>query len=109
MTIGELKAEIVIELLIELKNENVDADLLDVKVKSAIREVKAARRYPATYSTSMIEADLEKHYSYIKDIALYDVTKIGAEGQDSYSADGESIKYMDRSRLFDGIYPIART
>ena len=107
MTIAELQAEIVEELKIELKEEDVDEQLLEVKVKSAIREVKTARKYPRSYAEAIVEADLEAYYSQIKSIALYDYTKIGAEGQDKYAADGESISYEDRNRLFAGVLPIA--
>ena len=109
MSIEELKAEIVSDLETELKEEdNVDADLLAAKVKSAIREVRTALKYPPYYTDAMIESDLENYYTQIKAIALYDYNKIGAEGQDSYSADGESIKYSDRDKLFDGVIPFAR-
>ena len=108
MTVEALKNEIIEELTTELKNEvGFDADLLAVKVKSAIREVKTARRYPSSYSEAMIEADLGKFFSQIKAVALYDFNKIGAEGQDNYSADGETIKYSDRDALFDGVLPLA--
>lgn len=108
MTLAELKEEIVGELTIELKNEeNFDATLLDAKVSSAIREVRTVRRYPMSYTDATIEKDLERYFSIIKNIALYDYSKIGAEGQTNYSADGESIKYEDRNSLFAGVLPIA--
>ena len=108
--IDNLKASIVAELTIELKNEvDFDAEILNVKVVNAIREVKAARNYPKTYSERAILEDLENnYYSNIKSIAMYDYTKIGAEGQTSYSADGEKIDYIERDKLFTGIVPIAR-
>lgn len=103
-----LQAEIVADLTIELQNEaGFSAELLTSKVKSAIREVVAAREYPPSYTEMYIERDIDKYYSQIKAIALYDYTKIGAEGQDNYSADGESIKYSDRSQLFKGVLPFA--
>jgi hypothetical protein len=108
MTIAELKQEIVDELTIELRGEpTFDAELLEVKVKSAIRDVKTARKYPANYTEALIETDLARFESQIKAIALYDYTKIGAEGQKNYSADGESINYMDRDAMFAGVIPIS--
>lgn len=108
MTVAEMKAEIIRELTIELKGENVDADMLSVKVDSAIRDVRTARNYPSDYTVMMIEADLVKYFSQIKSIALFDYNQIGAEGQTQYSADGESIHYVDRNKLFSGVIPIAR-
>jgi len=103
-----LQTEIVEDLKIELQNEQgFSEELLTAKVKSAIREVVSARNYPSYYSDVMKEKDAENYYSQIKSIALYDYSKIGAEGQDNYSADGETIKYSDRSNLFSGVLPIA--
>ena len=109
MTIAEMQAAIVAELTIELQNEtDFDADLLEVKVASAIRECKTIRNYPDSYSDSRIEKDVVKFYSQIKEVAMYDYVKIGAEGQESYVADGESIYYEDRNKLWYGVRPIAR-
>ena len=104
-----LKAEILEELKIELKEEpNLDDQLLEAKVKNAYREVFTARSYPAWYTDVMKEKDMENFYVNIKSLALYDYAKIGAEGQDSYNADGENIKYSNRSDIFNGVLPIAR-
>ena len=104
-----LQTEIVNDLKIELQNEaSFSEELLISKVKSAIREVAAARNYPESYSDANKEKDMDNYYPQIKSLAMYDYTKIGAEGQDQYSADGEVIKYSDRKALFDGVLPIAR-
>ena len=103
-----LQTEIVNDLKIELQNEEgFSEELLTAKVKSAIREVVTSRSYPADYPDSYKEKDIDNFYTQIKAIALYDYSKIGAEGQDNYSADGESIKYSDRKELFSGVLPIA--
>lgn len=108
MTQAELEASIVTELTTELNKEtDFDATMLEAKVHNAYREVKTVRNYPKYYPQSVIDEDMEAHYSYIKSIALYDYTKIGAEGQDNYSADGETIKYTDRNSLFSGVLPLA--
>lgn len=106
---NDIEASVIADLTIELKNEvDFDAQILAVKVRNAIREVKAAKNYPSTYSEEKINADMQNYYTNIRAIALYDYTKIGAEGQTQYSADGESIHYLDRDKLFTGVYPIAR-
>ncbi len=108
--ISNLVAAIVADLTIELKNEtDFDSEMLEVKVANALREVRMARNYPKTYSEERIISDLNDYYTNIRSIALYDYTKIGAEGQTQYSADGESIHYLNRDKLFTGIIPIART
>ena len=109
MTIAEMKTEIIAELTTELHNEtDFDSVLLEAKVDNAVREVQTARNYPSTYSVTQIEADTVRYFSQIKSIALFDYNQIGAEGQTQYSADGESIHYVDRNKLFYGVRPIAR-
>ena len=101
---------IIEELTTELQNEvDFNVDILRLKVNNAYREVKQARNYPSSYTDSMKESDMENFYTNIKAIALYDYNKVGAEGQTQYSADGESIHYVDRNKMFAGILPIART
>lgn len=109
MTIAEMKAAIITELTTELSGEtDFSADMLTAKVDNATREVQTAREYPSTYTAAQIEKDTVKFYSQIKAIALFDYNQIGAEGQKQYSADGESIHYVDRNSLFYGVRPIAR-
>lgn len=101
---------IIEELTTELQNEvDFNVDILRLKVNNAYREVKQARNYPSSYTDSMKEADMENFYTNVKALALYDYNKVGAEGQTQYSADGESIHYVDRNKMFAGILPIART
>lgn len=101
---------IIDELTIELQTEaDFNADILALKVRNAYREVKQARNYPKSYTEESISADMENYYSNVKDLALYDYNKVGAEGQTQYSADGESIHYVDRNKMFTGVLPIART
>lgn len=100
-----LKAEILAD---EAQADLLSENLLKAKIKSAYREVKAARRYPSTYSDEQIESDMLNFYSNVEDIARYDYNAVGSEGMTSYSADGTSIHYRDRDKLFYGVYPIAR-
>lgn len=101
---------IIEELTTELQNEvDFNVDILRLKVNNAYREVKQARNYPSSYTDSMKESDMENFYTNVKALALYDYNKVGAEGQTQYSADGESIHYVDRNKMFAGILPIART
>lgn len=113
MTISEMLEEIVENLKSEIAADEPQADLLSdnllrSKVKGAYREVVRARHYPKTYSDAQIEEDMLNFYSNIVEIARYDYNTVGSEGLSSYSADGTSLHYKDRDKLFYGVYPIAR-
>lgn len=102
--------EIVEDLKTELQiteGSHFNESLLRSKVKSAYRDVKAARKYPSSYAEAMIDRDMENFYSQVRSIALFDYTQIGSEGQTQYSQDGVSIHYVDRDKLFYGVLPIA--
>lgn len=113
MTTNDMIDEIFENLKSEILADEAQADLfsenlLKTKIKSAYREVKRARNYPKSYTEAFIEEDIVNFYSNIEDIARYDYNSVGAEGLSSYSADGSSIHYKDRDKLFYGVYPIAR-
>lgn len=102
--------DIITDLTTELQitdGERFNATLLTSKVNNAYREVQAARKYPPSYTATMIEADMEKYYTQVRSIALFDYNQIGAEGQSSYNQDGVSVSYVDRNKLFHGVLPIA--
>lgn len=110
MTIEEMKAEIITDLTTELMVTDSDLfnlPLLTSKVNNAVNEVKAARKYPKSYTDAMTEDDLVRYYANIRNIALYDYNQSGAEGQTSYSGDGNNIHYVDRKEMFAQIVPIA--
>lgn len=90
------------------EGKKFNATLLQSKVTTAYREVKSARKYPSSYQDFVIEEDMENYYSTIRAIALYDYNQIGAEGQTQYSADGTSIHYADRDKLFADVLPISK-
>lgn len=107
--IDEIKNAIIDELRIELSGDpSLSEDMLNIKVDSAIREVKRVRNYPANYTDEMIEKDLAGFYSNIKNIALYDYNQIGIEGQSVSNENGENRTFVDRNTLFRGIIPFAR-
>ena len=100
-----LKEEILAD---EAQADLFSENLLRKKVESAYREVQRARRYPKFYSEAQIEEDMTDYFSSVEDIARFDYNSVGSEGLSSYSADGTSIKYNDRDKLFYGVLPIAR-
>ena len=100
-----LKGEIIAD---EAQADLLSESLLRAKIQSAYREVIRARRYPKTYTEAQIEEDIADYFSNIEDIARYDYNAVGSEGLASYAADGTSIHYKDRDKLFYGVLPIAR-
>ena len=88
------------------EGEKFNEQLLISKVNNAYAEVKMTRNYPSTYSESAIDDDMEKFYTSIRSIAMYDYNQIVAEGQTSYSSDGTSIRYLNRDKLFHDVIPI---
>lgn len=104
-SIEGLQNELVADLKTELKNDpNFDEDILKVKVKNAIRDVRQRRNYGATaYKEDAIAEDLESYYSVIKNVALYDYNQIGAEGQVSHDENSVNRVWVDRNKLFNGV------
>lgn len=113
MTKTDMLDEIFDNLKDEIFADVAQADILSEtllkrKIKGAYRDVQKARHYPKSYSEAQIEEDMQDFYSNIQDIARYDYSSVGAENLSSYSADGSSLHYKDRDKLFYGVYPIAR-
>lgn len=110
MSVDVLINEIVEELTIELKNDaTFDADILMIKVKNAIKEVKMKRNYVATsYTENQIADDLNNYYSVIKNVALYDYNQIGAEGEQSHSENSVSRSWVSRDDLFKGVHAFVK-
>lgn len=111
MTISELKMEIIASLTVELQSDpDFSADILAEKVDNAINEVKLARRYKqAGYSESMIENDIEKYQSIIRNISLYDYNQSGIDFQSSHQENGTTRTFMSRRYLFNGVIPLANS
>jgi len=108
MTLDELKEAVIADLTVELRD---DADfseaLLVSKVAQALREVVSARRYPNGYSEDMIASDIERYYSNVYKIALYDYNQVGIDFESGHSENGINRQFSDRKKLFYGIIPIA--
>lgn len=104
-----LEQELVADLSAELESDKMfSQQLLISKVRSAIREVKRARKYPSNYTEEQIERDIYDYYINIRNVALFDYNQIGGEFQESNSEPGSTRTYMDRNKLFSGIVPISR-
>ena len=106
-----MENELIEDLTAELQitDKRFDASLLEIKVRNAIKEVKRARNYPSHYTEQMIDDDMERFYSQIRNIALYDYEQIGAENETSHSENNISRSFVDRDKLFAGILPLAKS
>ena len=106
-----MENELIEDLTAELQitDKLFNASLLEIKVRNAIKEVKRARNYPSHYTEEMIDDDMERFYSQIRNIALYDYEQIGAENETSHSENNISRSFIDRDKLFAGILPLAKS
>lgn len=102
--------EVLEDLKIELQisDKNFSETLITQKVKNAVREVKRVRNYPDSYTEDMIEKDMEKFFSNIREIALYDYNSIGRDFESSHSEDSVTQTMVDRGSLFLGVLPFAK-
>lgn len=104
MTIDQLTKEIADELEIELNSEpEYNEDLLNVKIKNAIRAVRTRRNYPGHFTEDMIAYDLEKYYSEISRLALTDYNQVGAEGQSLHTEDDVQRSWVSRDEILGNI------
>ena len=104
----ELMSEVIEELKIELELEDEsDIKILALKVKNAIREVRASFNFKQYHSEEFILDEMYKHIYNIKRLATYDYEKIGAEGESSHSEKNIARVYENRNRCFTGIVPYA--
>ena len=102
----DLQNEIIADLTVELQDEpTFNLDILEIKVKNAIREVMMKRNYQASsYTAEQVENDLKNYYSVIKSLALYDYNQIGVEGESSHSENSISRSWINRDELLNGIH-----
>lgn len=101
----DIQSEVYTDLCEELDINNAkDEAKLLAKVKYAVREVKNRRSYPSHFTDEAIENDLQKLYSNIHDLALYDYNQIGAEGQTSHGENGISRTWKDRDDCLKGVF-----
>lgn len=103
----ELFEDLKTELLEDEEGGEFSETLLKQKVKNAIREVKSKRNYPSGYTDGMVANDLDRYYSNMRNIALYDYNTIGYEGESQHGEDSIQRTMVDRSTLFSGIVPLA--
>ena len=100
-----LQEEILKDLMLEIGSlSEGDKTCLSSKIKNAIREVKLKRNYPEHFTDTQIEKDLKKHYSNIRELALYDFNQSGAEGQTSHNENGTNRTWKSRNDCLIGVF-----
>lgn len=92
--------EIFKDLSIELDIPDKEGSMLLSKVSSAYREVKGARSYPMDYEDDFICSDMERYYSNIKNLALYDYSDVSSI--DTQTAKTDFATYENNRWLADG-------
>lgn len=109
--VDNLAEELFEDLKAELSEDEEGGEfsetLLKQKIKNAIREIKSKRNYPSGYTDGMVANDLDKYYSNMRNIALYDYNTIGYEGESQHGEDSIQRTMIDRNTLFSGIVPLA--
>ena len=93
------------ELLIDVAPKESDEPILLNKVNQAYREVYLKRNYPK--DAAFADTDMQKFFSNIYNIALYDFNMRGAEGQTRIAENGEERTFVKRETLFLGVVPFA--
>lgn len=99
------------EIFEDLKNEldiseESDLFILLSKVKNAYREVKRERNYPESYNVEAIEKDMERYYSNIRRLALYDYNQYGVEGEISHNDNTGTRTWASRETCLEGVVAI---
>lgn len=105
-----LQDAIVDDLTIEVGGDaGFNEDLLEVKVKNAIKDVMMRRNYEATsYNEAKILADLNNFYSTISALAIYDYNQVGMNGQSSHNENSINRSWVDRDDLLKGVHAFVK-
>ncbi len=106
INIDGLVSEILMDLTAEYCGEdNFKQEVLEVKIKLAVREIISKRNYKATnWNEEKILEDLYNYYATISNVARYDYNQLGAEGESSHSENGISRTYVNRDSLFKDVH-----
>ena len=93
-----LADELFFDLQVELSNDEEGGSFSESLLKQKIK---------SGYTDGMIAQDLDRYYSQIRNLALYDYNSIGFEGESQHSEDSIQRTMVDRKTLFAGIIPLA--
>lgn len=101
--------ELISDLTVYLADEPEIFEMIPLSVKRAIRSFKNKRNYPSEYTDTKKNADMEKCYDCIFDLALYFLVKQGAEFQGSHSENSVNRSWESETEIYinHGIFPFA--
>lgn len=111
VTESELLTEIADELTLELSGDaTFNANILTIKVKDAYRKVRQRRCYT---NSSMVENqiidDLHNNYfNSIKDVALYNYSKLGGYFESYHSENGTTRTFVDEDKVLANVKSFVR-
>ena len=107
---ADLENAIFEELQTELQDEPLYNDeVLALKVKDAIRELKRRRCYQnANMKEEQILADLEYHFPVIKQAALIYYNRMGAEGEAVHYENTVHRSFIYDDDIFNGVIPFVK-
>ena len=106
-TLNTLVLNVYDQLMIDIApTRDGEADILLIKTNNAYKEIQRSRRYPSDYTDEMISADMERYFTEIYNLAMYDYNMRGAEGQSIINENGEYRSFVKRVELLKGVLPI---
>lgn len=109
MTIDEMKESIIGQLTPYLKKTDkaFDEELLASVVDGVLADAKIVRRYPRSYTESMMLADMESGMGIFRNVALTRYNKIGVEFESSHNEGEVSRRFVDYGKEWSGWLPLA--
>lgn len=106
----ELINDIVDELRAEMRNEPLfNEEVLVIKVKDAVKELKRRRDYSRTMTEEKILSDLELNYPVIKKAAAVFYGQMGVEGESVHYENTVHRSYTSADELYIGIVPFVKS
>ena len=104
-----MSEELIADLTAYLADDSETPMMVSLSVKRAIRSFKNKRNYPSGYTDEKINADMEKCYDCIFDLALYFLVKQGAEIQGSHTENSDKRSWESETEIYisHGVFPFA--
>lgn len=100
------------ELLVsEMGDEpNFKPNVMAVKVKLAVKDVMAKRRYENSKMTDekILDELSTKYFTTIVNLARYDYNQSGAEGESNHSENSTSRSWVSRNDLLSDVYAFVK-
>lgn len=104
-----MNEELTSDLNAYLADDPEISGMIPLSVKRALRSFRNKRNYPSEYTEAKINADMEKCYDCIFDLALYFLVKQGAEFQGSHSENSVNRSWESETDIYinHGVFPFA--